>query len=148
MLETSRPSVLVERGILVEIPAIEKAEQECVEDTDERAKARAPGAAQRKKQDQALITQMTVRIAELFPGCPPQEAAAIAAHTAERGSGRVGRTAAGRSLDGKALLAAVTAAGRHKRTRYDALLSDGVDRDIAREQVTHQVQDILASWRK
>ena len=35
---------------------------------------------------------MTKQIAILFPGCPPRDAAAIAEHTAVRGSGRVGRT--------------------------------------------------------
>ena len=39
----------------------------------------------------------------LFPRCPPKEAAAITAHTAARGSGRIGRTAAGRNLEKRAL---------------------------------------------
>lgn len=107
------------QGILVEKPALEKAEQECSRDAGERAKARAVGAAMRQEQDRELIARMTVEIGKLFPRCPPDEAAAIAAHTATRNSGRVGRTAAGRSLDEGALTAAVIAGVRHKHTEYD-----------------------------
>ena len=136
------------QGILVENSALEKAEQECALDADERARARAVGAARRKEQDRALIVQMTVRIGRLLPHCPPSEAAAIAAHTAARGSGRVGRTAAGRKLEEQALAAAVTAAVRHEHTEYDALLAAGVDRALARQQVADRVQAILAAWRE
>ena len=136
------------QGILVENSALEKAEQECSLDADERAKARAVGALRRKEQDCALIAQMTEQIGILFPRCPPKEAAAIAAHTAARGSGRVGRTAAGRNLEKRALTAAVTAAVRHEHTEYDALLAAGVERDLARQRVADQVQAILADWRE
>jgi hypothetical protein len=135
------------QGILVENSALERAEQECSLDADERAKTRAIGALRRKEQDCALIARMTEQIGILFPRCPPKEAAAIAAHTAARGSGRVGRTAAGRNLEERALAAAVTAAVRHEHTEYDALLAAGVERDLARQQVADQVQAILASWR-
>ena len=47
------------QGILVENSALERAEQECSLDADERAKARAVGALRRKEQDWALIAQMT-----------------------------------------------------------------------------------------
>lgn len=136
------------QGILVENSALESAEQECSLDADERAKTRAIGAVRRKEQDCALIARMTEQIGILFPRCPPKEAAAIAAHTAARGSGRVGRTAAGRNLEERALAAAVTAAVRHEHTEYDALLAAGVERDLARQQVADQVQAILAAWRE
>jgi hypothetical protein len=90
---------------------------------------------------------MTKQMATLFPSFPPQDAAAIAQHTAVRGSGRVGRTAAGRDLEERALAAAVAAAVRHKHTEYDALLAAGLDRSIARQQVADQVHAILAAWR-
>ena len=91
---------------------------------------------------------MTDRIQNLFSGCPRGEAAAIAAHTAARGSGRVGRTLAGRNLDEEALTAAVAAAVRHRHTAYDELLASGVDRLQARNRVTDRVQEILAAWRR
>jgi hypothetical protein len=85
------------QGILVERAGLEKADQECTADADERAAARARGAMQRREQDCELVARMTKQIVTLFPGCPPRDAAAIAQHTAVR-SGRVGRTAAGRNL--------------------------------------------------
>jgi len=135
------------QGILVEPAAIEKAEQECSEDAEERAKARAAGAVRRQEEDRALIAEMTRQIAILFPRCPPKEAAAIAAHTAKRGSGRVGRSAAGRKLQEQALTLAVAAAVRHNHTKYDELLASGADRGLARQAVADRVAEMLENWR-
>ncbi|MFN7919478.1 MAG: DUF2293 domain-containing protein [Bryobacteraceae bacterium] len=136
------------QGILIEPKALERAEQECSSDADARARARAQGAKVRRKQDRELVVRMTARISELFPGCPPAEAAAIAAHTAVRGSGRVGRTEAGRNLHQNALIAAVTAAVRHRHSDYDSLLASGVDRAVAREQVADHVWSTMAGWKR
>ncbi len=135
------------QGILVEAAAIEKAEQECTEDADERAVARARSAERRRAGDRALTARMAERIRALFPACPPAEASAIAAHTAQRGSGRVGRSAAGRSLQDQALQLAVVAAVRHRHTNYDELLASGVDRESARRRVEDRVDETLARWR-
>jgi len=75
------------QGILAEKAALEKAEEECFEDAEQRARERAAGAERRRKEDLELVTRMTAEIEKLFPGCPPREAAAIAAHTAARTSG-------------------------------------------------------------
>ena len=136
------------QGILVEIAATEKAERECVEDADERAAARVREAERRQEGDQKLVVRMTKRIGELFPGCPPQELAAIAAHTSKRGSGRVGRTVAGRNLEEEPLIAAVRAAVRHNHTGYDEMLLRGLDRITARQNVGDQIEEILAAWRR
>ena len=135
------------QGILVELAALEKAEQECVADAADRAILRLRAAEQRREQDRALVLQMTRHIGILFPGCPPAERAAIAEHTAVRGSGRVGRTEAGRAVEQDALTAAVVAAVRHKHTNYDDLLAKGTDRTAARQQVAERIDDILAAWR-
>ncbi|MFN0167584.1 MAG: DUF2293 domain-containing protein [Bryobacteraceae bacterium] len=135
------------QGILVEGSALEKAEQECFEDADARARARAASALRRKEDDRVFAAQVTAQIRVLFPRCPEDEAAAIARHTAARGSGRVGRTAAGRRLEEQALTAAVTAAVRHRHTKYDSLLASGLDRYAAREEIGDGVQEILAFWR-
>lgn len=135
------------QGILVEPAALEKAEQECAEDAAERAAERARAAERRCEEDRLLAARMAGEIRELFPGCPPAEAAAIAAHTAKRGSGRVGRTAAGRKLDERALTLAVIAAVRHNHTNYDELLAGGLEREAARARVAGRVDDILERWR-
>src|ERR1700739_591563 len=114
------------QGILVETFGLEKAERECLEDADDRAMARARGAERRQKQDVELAGRMTKQIAMLFPGCPTHEVSEIAEHTVRRGSGRVGRTEAGRNLDESALTLAVVAAIRHRHTRYDELLASGL----------------------
>ena len=136
------------QGILVEVPALEKAEQECTEDAEERAAARVRGAVQRRAQDRELAARMTEQIGILFPGCPPREAAEIAERTAARGSGRVGRSAAGRNLEEQALTLAVVAAIRHRHTDYDALLARGSEREFARERVALRVGEVLEKWRR
>jgi hypothetical protein len=135
------------QGILVETSALEKAEQECAEDADERADGRARDAVRRREEDRKLVARMANKIGTLFPGCPADELAAIAEHTATRGSGRVGRTEAGRNLEERALTAAVVAAVRHKHTEYDKLLAQGMDRAPARESVGDKINEILAVWR-
>jgi hypothetical protein len=136
------------QGVLVEPAALEKAEQECTEDAEDRAAARARAAERRHDEDRALAARMADQIRALFPGCPSAEASAVAEHSAQRGSGRVGRTAAGRKLDDQALSLAVIAAVRHRHTNYDHLLAEGVDRATARHRVADQVEEMLAQWRK
>jgi hypothetical protein len=135
------------QGILVEKAALEKAEAECLSDAAERARERERAAALREEQDRELSHRMAARIRELFPGCPPKDAREIARHTALRGSGRVGRTAAGRNLEEQALAMAVVAAIRHRYTAYDELLARGLERSHARAKVADQVDELLGAWR-
>jgi hypothetical protein len=136
------------QGLLVEEAALERAETECLSDADQRAARREREEQRRREQDCDLTARMVVAILELFPGCPPGEARAIAAHTSARGSGRVGRTAAGRALDQEALTAAVIAAIRHRHSRYDELLMAGYDRLDARATVRDAVDCMLDRWRR
>ena len=135
------------QGILVSELALERAEQECLADCEQRARQRERDALRRAENDHDLIVDMTAAISRLFPGCPPEEARTIAAHTARRGSGRVGRTFAGRALEESALTAAVVAAIRHRHTRYDELLMTGYSRTDARESIHEAVDRVLESWR-
>ena len=89
---------------------------------------------------------MIKEIKRLFPRCPVGRAEAIARHTSLRGSGRVGRSAAGRSLDEEALTLAVVASVRHEDTDYDLLLMSGISRHEARDQIRETVDRVLASW--
>jgi hypothetical protein len=112
-----------------------------------RALRRERDADHRAEQDQNLVAEMARERSRLFPGCPPAEARTIAEHTARRGSGRVGRTAAGRSLEAAALTLAVVAHIRHRPTRYDQLLITGYDRNEARASIRDEVDRGLESWR-
>jgi len=135
------------QGILVEEEALESAEAECLADEQVRARRREREALRRAEHDRDLQQRIADEIRRLFPGCPPERAQAIAGHTAARGSGRVGRSAAGRALESDALELAVIASVRHRDTRYDELLMSGVDRHAARAQVADEVASMLRAWR-
>jgi hypothetical protein len=135
-------------GILAENEAIELAAQQCLEDADARAVRRERDQVHRAAIDENFRDDFAAAIREQFPGCPPGRADAIAYHAALRGSGRVGRSAAGRALDPEAIRLAVTASVRHVDTDYDDLLMSGVDRDGARDRVAVRVDDILDAWRE
>ena len=117
------------QGILVENDAIEHAAQQCLDDADARALRRTHEQARRAAVDEKFRDEFAVAIREQFPGCPPARADTIAYHAALRGSGRIGRSAAGRELDPEAIRLAVTASVRHVDTDYDDLLMSGVDRE-------------------
>lgn len=135
------------QGVLVEREALDRAEAECHADADQRAARREREEERRDDQDRELAARMAEAILDLFPACPPSEGRAIAARTSVRGSGRVGRTAAGRALKVDALTAAVVAAIRHRYTRYDDLLMEGHSRGDARAAVRNEVDRVLERWR-
>ena len=134
------------QGLLVQEAALAQAEEECLTDEDLRARRRQQDALRRQKEDEDLVTRMTARIRQLYPRCPEREVQAIARHTAVRGSGRVGRSSAGRALDEQALRLAVIASIRHNHTDYDRLMMQGVDRASARHKVFEQVDRLLSDW--
>ena len=136
------------QGVLVEERALERAEQECLADEDVRACRRERDAQRRAGEDLALRARMSEEIVRLFPGCPPERAQSIARHASVRGSGRVGRSAAGRALEPQALELAVAAAVRHGDTGYDELLMSGIAREAARAQVRGEVAHVLDGWRR
>jgi len=86
------------QGVLVEESALEQAEAECSGDAEQRRERRERAEIYRDKQDHVLAIRMAESIRQMFPGCPPEETKTIAAHTSVRGSGRVGRSTAGRAL--------------------------------------------------
>jgi len=134
------------QGILVEEAALEQAEAQCLADEDARARRRERDRQRRADQDVVLETRLAEAVLFLFPGCPAERAEAIARHAAVRGSGRVGRSAAGRALDEQAVMLAVVASVRHQDTGYDELLMSGLAREVAREQVRSDIDRVLATW--
>lgn len=135
------------QGILVEEAALADAERQCLADEEARARRRERERGQRADQDLELQARAAEEILRIFPGCPAGRAEEIARHATVRGSGRVGRTAAGRALDPEAITLAVVASVRHHDTAYDELLMAGVDRSEARRQIHLDVQRVLDHWR-
>ena len=135
------------QGILAENDAIELAAQQCLEDADARALRRSRDQERRAALDETFRDEFGAAIRDQFPGCPPSRADAIAYHAALRGSGRVGRSAAGRALDPEAIRLAVAASVRHVDTDYDDLLMSGLERDDARHRVRDRVDAVLDTWR-
>jgi hypothetical protein len=134
------------QGILVEEAALEQAEAQCLADEEVRARRRERERERSAAQDVAFQARLAAEIVELFPGCPSQRAEAIARHAGTRGSGRIGRSAAGRALDPAAVRLAVVASVRHEDTAYDDLLMAGVPREDARERVQRDIDRTLAAW--
>jgi hypothetical protein len=135
------------QGILVEEPALDRAEEQCLADEELRKRRRERAAERRPQEDLAFQARIAKEILRLFPGCPPKRAEEIAGHTGVRGSGRVGRSAAGRALDEEAITGAVIASVRHLDTEYDELLMKGYERAAARSMVWDEVEEVLEAWR-
>jgi len=149
VLEWSRSRKRYERqGVLVESAALREAEEECLADADLRARRRERAASQRETEDTTYVAAFAAAIGAMFPGCPTDEAAQIAAQACCRYSGRVGRTAAARAFEPEAVRLAVVAHVRHVHTDYDRLLSQLGDRQLAREQVRERVEGALSDWQQ
>lgn len=134
------------RGILVTAAAIDRAETECLADEDQRARQRERADVRRAAEDSEYESAVANKLKELFPGCPPAEAAQIAAWTCRKHSGRVGRSAAAKEFDPQALRLAVIAHIRHEHTRYDELLMRHGDRQLARAEVRDAIEARLERW--
>jgi hypothetical protein len=135
------------QGVLVEEQAIARAEEQCLSDEEARLRRRERDRARRASEDEQFHARLAQEITRLFPGCPPGRATAIAQHAGLRGSGRVGRSAAGRALGEDAVTLAVIGSIRHEDTSYDALLMSGLPRDAARDQVRPSIDKVLTTWR-
>ncbi|MFB4314286.1 DUF2293 domain-containing protein [Actinomadura sp. 21ATH] len=136
------------QGILVEERALARAEEQCLADDDARARRRERDRERRADRDVEFQGRLAAEIVRLYPGCPAERAEAIALHAGQRGSGRVGRTAAGRELDTDAVRLAVIASVRHLDTGYDAMLMAGVPRREARDRIRATVDAVLDGWRR
>lgn len=142
-----RKSRYERQGVLVEEAALARAEERCLADAEVRRRRRARDARRREAEDLRFTEAFAREIRRMFPGCPGDRARDIAAHASVRGSGRVGRSAAGRALSEVAVGSAVRAAVRHADTGYDQLLMSGLPRYEARRRISGAVEDVLRGWR-
>ncbi|MFD4785572.1 DUF2293 domain-containing protein [Streptomyces sp. NPDC058459] len=136
------------QGLLVEGAALARAEERCLADAEVRQRRRARDARRRGEADQRFVAEFAAEIGRLFPGCPAGRARAVAEHAGLRGSGRVGRSAAGQALSEAAVTSAVVASVRHLDTPYDELLMSGVPRREARGRIAGAVRGVLREWRE
>lgn len=134
------------QGLLVENEALEQAERECKADATQRGIRRAQAVIRRAELDNEFTGRFAVRVREVYPHCPCGRETVIAEHACRKYSGRVGRSAAAKELNEKAIRLAVTAHVRHAETHYDELLSSMIERHEARAMVRGAVSEILRQW--
>ena len=147
VLKWSRTRKRYERqGLLVEEQALEKAEHECLADSEVRERRREREAIRREEFDRQFVEQFARRVRELFPACPTGREFEIAEHASLKYSGRVGRSASAKSLDEEAVRLAVIAHIRHQETQYDRLLARGYERWDARQEVEEAVARAMKRW--
>jgi hypothetical protein len=144
VLKWSRARKRYERqGLLVDEQSLEKAEEECMADSEVRERRREREAVRREELDRQYVEQFAQRVRALFPACPAGRETAIAEHACRKYSGRVGRSASAKSLDEEAVRLAVVAHIRHRETDYDRLLARDYDRREARAAVERAVAQVL-----
>jgi RNase P subunit RPR2 len=134
------------QGLLVEEQALEKAEEECLNDADVRALKRERAAEKRTVLDEQFIANFANKIRRNYSNMPRGLEKVIANHACRKYSGRVGRTQAAKEFDDDAVFLAVNAHIRHARTNYDELLAKGYDRKHARSLVDDEIRQILKLW--
>ena len=147
VLKWSRARKRYERqGLLVEAQGLEKAEAECLADSEVRERRKLREATRREDSDRQYVDEFAARVKSQFPGCPAGREREIAEHACLKYSGRVGRSASAKALDEKAVRLAVVAHVRHRETNYDELLARGEDRREARATVEEAVRRVLERW--
>jgi hypothetical protein len=134
------------QGLLVETQALDRAEKDCLADSDARQRRREREALRRDRLDREYVDKFASRVRELFPACPAGREAAIAAHACLKHSGRIGRSARAKHLAEGAIRMSVVAHVRHAETPYDELLMMGHDRWDARDIVAEKVDQVLDQW--
>ena len=147
VLKFSRARGRYERqGLLVEENALQQAETECLADSEIRSRRAERERERREDLDHQYIEAFAKRVRELFPQIPKGREQQIAEHACRKYSGRVGRSAAAKSFDEKAVRLAVLAHIRHRETDYDNFLGRGWPRHEARARVRDRVNQISDSW--
>jgi hypothetical protein len=149
VVEWSRSRQRYERqGILATPEAIARAEVDSLADAEVRERQRARAAERREAGEQAYVATVAAALRAQFPGCPAAEAAQIADWTCRKHSGRVGRSAAAKTLDPGALRLAAIAHIRHVHTDYDRRLGGHGDRLRARHEIRAALERVLGQWER
>jgi len=131
----------------VEESAIQRAEQECLDDADLRARRNERAADRRMELDQEYVDRFAKQVHELFSNCPVGREQIIAEHAYQKYRGRVGRSTQAKNLDEKSIPLAVIAHIHHTETNYDELLMQGMERSSARDEVKGVISKVLGNWK-
>jgi hypothetical protein len=134
------------QGTLVEEAALDRAEEECEADAEQREAWREREEARRAELDRKYIAEFQRHLKALYPGCLSKEAKLIARHACRKRSGRVGRSAAAKRFDPAAIRLAVIASIRRNHSRYDELLMRGWERHDARIEVSEDLDWVFDAW--
>jgi len=149
VIKWSRARKRYERqGLLVEPEGLERAEKECLADSESRKRNRERAAIRRKELDREYVKTFADKIREMYPNCPTGREKQIAEHACLKYSNRIGRTAQAKEFSKEAVQLAVIAHIRHAETNYDELLMQGFDRFEARSQVKGKVISTLYDWER
>ena len=136
------------QGLLVYEKAVSGAEKMCEDDKEERTQARKKSAKYAQKADINYIKSFGMAILGQYPSCGEPIAVTIAAHACRKYSGRVGRSAAAKNMETKAITLAVRAFIRHNLTGYEKLFSKGYNKAEARKEISALVDKTELEWRK
>lgn len=136
------------QGVLVSADGLALAEEECLSDEEIRVKQREKARERETLKDAQYVEDFASEIRKFYPGCPEQTAVAIAEHSCQKYSGRVGRAAGAKKLEGSFVNLAVRAHIRHTETNYDELLYKYGDRQLAREMVSEKIDSCVSRWSK
>ena len=148
VIKWSRAQRRYERqGLLVESEGLDKAEKECLADSEFRERRRERDINRREVINQEYVNGFAVRIREIYPACPTGREHEIAEHACLKYSGRVGRSAKAKEFSKEASQLAVIAHIRHAETNYDDLLMHGFERYEARSEVEYKVTSLMYKWR-
>lgn len=149
VLKWSRARKRYERqGLLVTGDAVDRAEEECLDDAEVRRRRQMTAAVRREELDAEYVRRFAEATRNRYPRAPSGVEQSIAEHACEKHSGRIGRTAAAKDFDETAIALAVRAHVRHAFTNYDELLMQGSDREEARAAVRRDIERILAEWER
>ena len=134
------------QGILVTEGALERAESECLDDADARARARERAAERRANLDQEYVKKFARHVRERYPRCPKGEETRIAEHACRKYSNRVGRSAGAKEFETNKIDLAIRAHIRHRHTNYDQIIFRTSDRSYARGAVAEAIAEIMNEW--
>ena len=87
----------------MEAEALERAEAECLADSEVRGRRREREVIRRSELDCQYVERFAPLVRELFLGCPAGRKVAITSHACFKISVRIGRLEAGKSLDEEAV---------------------------------------------